>query len=250
MLRKSEILKAVFCVMLVACLAVFVSSCRKSPESENGPMPKPDVEETTSAPSSGAAALPLELPEPQFAGTPTNLNVPNLEKPLGRARPAFMAPAGTVNVAAGKPVTSSDEAPIIGELKLITDGDKEASDGSFVELGPYVQQVTIDLEQKCNIYAVVAWHFHRQARVYSGVVVQVADDADFTTGVKTLFNNDIDNSVGLGAGSDKNYVETNEGKLIDGKGVQARYVRLYSNGNNANDFNHYIEVEVFGKPVE
>ena len=30
---------------------------------------------------------------------------------------------------------------------------------------------------------------------------------------------------------------------------QARYVRLYSNGNTANDLNHYVEVEVFGKPA-
>ncbi len=32
-------------------------------------------------------------------------------------------------------------------------------------------------------------------------------------------------------------------------GITARYVRLYSNGNNANDQNHYLEVEVFGVPV-
>jgi hypothetical protein len=46
-----------------------------------------------------------------------------------------------------------------------------------------------------------------------------------------------------------NYVETYEGKLIDAKGVRARYVRLYSNGNSSNELNHYIEVEVFGTPV-
>jgi hypothetical protein len=46
------------------------------------------------------------------------------------------------------------------------------------------------------------------------------------------------------------YVETSEGKLIDAKGVRARYVRLHSQGNSSNDLNHYIEVEVFGKPAE
>ena len=40
-----------------------------------------------------------------------------------------------------------------------------------------------------------------------------------------------------------------EGKLIDAKGVKARYVRLFSNGNNANKLNHYVEVEVFGFEV-
>ena len=68
--------------------------------------------------------------------------------------------------------------------------------------------------------------------------------------VRTLFNNDIDNSAGLGVGKDMHYTETHEGKLIDAKGARARYVRLYSNGNNGSDLNHYIEVEVYGKPVE
>ena len=33
--------------------------------------------------------------------------------------------------------------------------------------------------------------------------------------------------------------------MVDGK--KGQFIRLYSNGNNANDMNHYIEVEVFGK---
>ena len=94
------------------------------------------------------------------------------------------------------------------------------------------------------------WHYHKQARVYFDVIVQLASDPDFITGVATLFNNDDDNSAGLGVGKDIHFVETNEGKLVDAKGTRARYVRLYSNGSNANDLNHYIEVEVFGKPTK
>jgi len=94
------------------------------------------------------------------------------------------------------------------------------------------------------------WHFHKQARVYFDVVVQVADDADFLTNVRTIYNNDHDNAAGLGAGKDLNYVETSEGRLIDAKGVEARFVRLYSNGNNINALNHYVEVEVYGKQVD
>jgi hypothetical protein len=132
---------------------------------------------------------------------------------------------------------------------MITDGDKEASDGSYVELGPSLQHVTIDLEAIYEIYAIVVWHYHKQALVYFDVVVQVADDPDFITNVRTLFNNDTDNSAGLGAGKDMHYTETREGKLIDAKGIRARYVRFYSNGNNGNDMNHYIEVAVYGKPI-
>jgi hypothetical protein len=194
--------------------------------------------------------IPIELPKPMFEGTPQNLAVPNLQKPLGRPRDPFLAPAGVTNVARDKPVASSDEEPVIGELEQVTDGDKKGAEGSFVELGPWVQHVTIDLGAPHEIYAILLWHFHRTARAYVDVVVQVADDAEFTQTVRTLFNNDHDNTSGLGAGQDMNYVETSEGKLVDAKGSRARYVRLYSKGNNANDLNHYVEVEVFGRPAE
>ena len=46
------------------------------------------------------------------------------------------------------------------------------------------------------------------------------------------------------------YLDTYEGKLIDARGVTARYVRLYSNGyvrgSAAGELNHYTEVEVHG----
>jgi len=194
--------------------------------------------------------IEIKLPKPMFVGTPQNLKVPNLEKPLGKARPPFLAPAGTKNVALEKAVASTDEEPIIGEIDMITDDDKEAADGSYVELGPFLQHVTIDLEARHNIYAIIVWHFHKQPRIYFDVIVQVSDDPNFVKGVKTIFNNDIDNSAGLGVGKDMHYVETAEGKLIDAKGVQGRYVRLYSNGNNNNDLNHYIETAVYGTPAK
>jgi hypothetical protein len=197
--------------------------------------------------------IEIDLPKPMFVGTPQDTRVPNLEKPLGKPRPPFLAPAGTKNVAFEKPVSSSDEEPIIGEIEYVTDGDKEAADGSFVELGPFLQHVTIDLEQTCEIYAIVIWHYHKQPRVYYDVVVQVSDDSDFISNVKTVFNNDMDNSAGMGVGKNMHYTETAEGKLIDclSQGpVRGRYVRLYSNGNTSNDLNHYIEVEVYGKPIE
>jgi hypothetical protein len=211
-----------------------------------------ETEAPAAANTAGLVPIDIKLPKPMFVGTPQDTKVENLEKPLGKARPPFLAPEGTKNVALGKPVASSDEEPIIGEIEMITDGDKEAADGSYVELGPFVQYVTIDLEAMYNIYAIVVWHYHKQARVYYDVVVQVADDADFITNVRTVFNNDINNSAGLGVGKDMHYTETNEGKLIDvlSQGIKARYVRLYSNGNTSNDLNHYIEVEVYGKPVQ
>jgi len=147
-------------------------------------------------------------------------------------------------------VYSSDDYPVIGEVEMITDGDKNAAEGSFVELGPFLQDVTVDLGENYKMYAIVLWHFHKQARVYFDVVIQTADDKDMTENVTTLFNNDIDNSAGFGVGKDMHYVETSEGKLIDAKGVMGRFVKFYSKGNTNNDLNHYIEVAVYGLPVK
>jgi len=205
------------------------------------------------APAVAMAPMDIKLPKPMFVGTPQDTRVPNLRKPRGKARPPFLAPIGTTLLSLNKPVSASDEEPIIGDIEMITDGDKEAADGSYVELGPFVQHVTVDLEKQCEIVAVVVWHYHKQPRVYFDVVAQISDDPDFITGVNTIFNNDIDNSAGLGIGKDMHYTETSEGELIDCLSLgspKGRYVRLSSNGNTSNDLNHYIEIDVYGKPVE
>lgn len=193
--------------------------------------------------------LKTELPKPLFVGTPVPINVPNLEPPLKGRRPDFMVPAGTVNLALNKKVTTSAGDPINGTLDLVTDGDKEGDEGSWVELDPGKQWVQIDLEKEADIYALMVWHFHSQARVYHDVVVQVSDDPKFEKDVTTIYNNDTANELGLGAGKDLPYIETFQGKLIDARGVKGRYVRLYCKGNTTNKLNHYIEVEVWGKPA-
>ncbi len=193
--------------------------------------------------------LKTKLPPPLVVGTPVPLHVTNLEPPTRGKRPDFYVPAGTINLARDKKVTSSDNDPDVGTLDMIVDGDKDGNEGSWVELGPGKQWVQIDLARRANIYAVLVWHFHAQARVYRDVVVQVSDDPTFSKGVETIFNSDFHNELGLGAGKDLNYIETYQGKLIDANGVQGRYVRLYSNGNTTNRLNHYIEVEVWGKPA-
>jgi len=279
--KYSFVVKVTLMVMLA--ISLFICSCKKKSDASAEPAKTAAVKEAVTAPvepakekpkidpkkgedalkaaaeflkkasevnKGGLVAISLELPKPMFVGTPQDISVPNLEKPLGKARGPFLAPAGVTNIALDKAVSSTDEEPIIGEIEMITDGDKEGADGSYVELGPFLQNVTIDLEGEYEIYAVVIWHFHKQARVYHDVVVQLADDADFINNVRTVFNNDHDNSSGLGIGKDMHYVETNEGKLIDVKGQKARFVRLNSNGNTGNELNHYIEVAVFGKLVK
>lgn len=194
----------------------------------------------------GGVPLKTELPPELIEGTPKPMNVPNLVQAPTKA-PEFLVPAGTELLSKGKKVTSSDENPIIGTLDLVTDGDKEAGEGYFVELLDGTQWVQIDLEKSAAVSAIWLWHFHSQKRAYNDVVIQVSDDATFKTGVTTVYNNDYDDSSKLGKGSDNPYVESRFGLIADGKGAKGRYVRLYSKGNTSNEMNHYIEVEVYGK---
>ncbi len=192
--------------------------------------------------------LKVPLPKPRLIGTQVAVNVPNLDR--GDGPTDVQVPEGAVNLALNKPVTSSDPAPIIGMLEQVTDGDIDGEDGYYVELDIGKQWVQIDLEKPATIYAVVAWHFYSQARSYKSVVVQISDDPEFEKGVTTVYNNDAKNVLGFGAGKDQPYIDTHKGRIFPVNGVKGRYVRLYSNGNTANENNHYIEVQVYGVPAK
>jgi hypothetical protein len=105
-----------------------------------------------------------------------NIASPNLEKITGKPRGPLYVPVGTKLVSLNKPVTSSDMQPVIGELSFVTDGEKSGEDGYFVELGPGKQWVQVDLKAAHNLWAILVWHYHSQARVYRDVIVQVSDD--------------------------------------------------------------------------
>ncbi len=224
---------------------------RPAMESQSPSEPRqPEAPATATRESAALVPVETKLPTPVFLATPEELRASNIKPVQVEPGPPFLAPAGTRNVALGKPVSASDPEPILGEAAMITDGDKEAADGSYVEFAPLLQHVTIDLQGECEIYGIRAWHYHKVPRVYFDVVVQISSDPDFVTGVQTIFNNDIDNSAGMGVGTAMHYVDTSFGEIFDARGIRGRYVRLYSNGNTANDLNHYIEVEVYGRPAD
>ncbi len=197
------------------------------------------------------APLDIRLPIPAFMGTPTDIpESEHIEKPSDKPRPPFMAPKGTRNLAQGKKVTLSDSNPINGTAELVTDGVKEAGDENVLEMRRRLQWAQIDLEKPGKIYAVLIWHAHDTPQIAHDVIVQVADDPDFTQNVQTIYNNDYDNSAGLGVGKDKEYFESYEGRLMDAKGVTGRYLRSYSQGSTYTALNRYTEIEVYGLPVE
>jgi hypothetical protein len=193
--------------------------------------------------------LVIKLPAEAFVGTPSDApEDTTVEKSSGQPRPPLMVPPGVSNVALHKTVTTSDTNQLADNLVKVTDGEKEAGEENVVLLHRGPQWVQIDLTAPYEIYAVVVWHGHDEPKVYHGVVAQVADDAAFTQNVRTLYNNDHKNLDKLGAGADREYFESHEGKLIEGKGTVARYVRLYSDGSTVSRLNEYTEIEVYGRP--
>ena len=216
---------------LAACLALALAGRGETP---------------TDAARPRLAPLELRLPQAVFMGTPPEFKTTeHMEKFPDAPRPTLLVPAGVTNVAKGKKVTSSDARPSSGTPDLVTDGDKEANEDCYLQTHRKTQWVQIDLGSPCDIHAIAIWHAHNTPHVYHDVVVQLADDRDFTAGVRTVFNNDYDNSSGLGAGADKEYWETSEGKLIPVKGLRARYLRAYSNGSTFDALNRCTEIEVY-----
>jgi hypothetical protein len=103
-------------------------------------------------------------------GTPRAISkVPNLEKAhwasLDRR---FLAPAGNRECGAGQgPFTSSATEPAVGDLEMITDGNKAGTDGTYVELGPGRSVGGHRPEAEFNLYAITVWHYHKQgARLF------------------------------------------------------------------------------------
>src|SRR5437899_8576758 len=208
-----------------------------------------------------AAALParaqdlvplnLKLPAEAFKGTPKDIKTNAYTEPYpDKPRPPMMVPAGLKNLAKDAKLSSSDKNATQEMLGKIVDGDKEASDQSIIFLRKGTQYVQMDLGAPSEIFAIVIWHAFNAAKVYHDVVVQAADNADFTQNVRTIFNNDQDNSSGLGVGTDREFFETHEGKLIDAKGIKTQYLRFYSKGSTESALNEYTEIEVYGRPAK
>lgn len=189
--------------------------------------------------------LDLKIPSPSFAPSFGDISGADLE-PIQTKRDPFLAPKNVVNLAAGKNVTSSDARCSKENLAKIVDGNKGFDDENIVLLRKDMQWVQVDLGQECEVFAVVLWHgYNTVPKVFHKVSVVISDKEDFSSGNTTLFNNDKDAN-----GPNKEYIETNFGKLIDAKGVKGRYLRFRSKGSNESALNEYTEIEVYGRPAK
>jgi hypothetical protein len=195
--------------------------------------------------------LDIKLPGAAFKGTPTNIQTNSYTEPYSDAPPApMMVPEGLINLAPSAKLSSSSTNVSSEKLSKIVDGDKEAAEPSVILLRKGTQYVQMDLGKEADIFAIVIWHAHAVVKVYHDVIVQVSDDPEFKKDVKMVFNNDQDNSSGLGAGTDREYFETRYGKRIDAKGAKGRYLRFYSKGSTESALNEYTEIEVYGRPAQ
>ena len=89
--------------------------------------------------------LKIELPKPVYIVTPTTITPDFPVEPLPKkpvARPLINVPKGTELLSLKKKVTSSEDSPILGELTMVTDGDKEKD--KYVELTPGHAVITPD----------------------------------------------------------------------------------------------------------
>jgi uncharacterized protein YjdB len=146
------------------------------------------------------------------------------------------------NLASARTATTSKP---FTNLSYITDGNTDTRLYSDSYQNSGLQWIQIDLGANYNINNIKLWHYYGDSRQYHDVIIQVSKDPDFSTGVITVYNNDTNNTAGLGTGNDSEYAETSSGSSITFTPVNARYVRLYSNGNTVNKYNHYVEVQVY-----
>lgn len=194
--------------------------------------------------------LIIQFPVHTPKGTPEDLPSGSEVEPLSTKPPKpLQVPKGVTNVAKGKEVTAS-VAPYLGELKQVTDGDREPYDEQAIEMKKGLQWVQVDLGGSFEIHAIAMWHDHRYIQAFRDVILQVSEDPEFKTGVTTLYNNDTDNSAGFGVGTDREYFELEFGRIVPAKGVKARYVRGYTRGSSLSAINSWQEIEVYALPAK
>ncbi|HZG77142.1 MAG TPA: DNRLRE domain-containing protein, partial [Paenibacillus sp.] len=215
-------------------------------------------------------------PSPQAAGTQQQFTVlgltpgatyyfalktrDNANNESGLSNVVSVVMETTINVAKNKPVTSNGTVSNGVPLSAVTDGVTARDQYALIGVSSGPKWVQVDLGQTYGIQKInirndwgASADTYRTGRDH---VVQVSNDPAFATGVVTVFNNDQDNSSGLGAGTDAEYLEPSDGSgktIALPTALNARYVRFSAYGhvrvNQAlNLVNTPIEIEVYADP--
>jgi hypothetical protein len=191
-------------------------------------------------------------------GWPKNLVMPSNFRDGELKRPPVMVSPDTELLSLNKPVSTSMKPEFLplGPPELLVDGVKRSEDVTRIEFGPGKHWVQIDLEESHLISMVVIWHHYKNATIYNDVIVQLSDDPEFKAGVKTIYNNDHDNSSGMGKGKGTTYASRWWGEIADARDEEfnevtsARYVRVYTSDGAGAEAPSFVEVSVYGKPAD
>ena len=141
-------------------------------------------------------------------------------------------------------------------LSHAVDGNKSSCDDNHAGIGKDNDQAgttsvyfQVDLEDVYELSSINLYRYWKDGRSYSNSVVVVSETEDFANAT-VIYNADVNNIHGFGAGTDASYVETSEGKTFNFDAVNGRYVRVYMSGSTVGNTVHIVEIEVFGKEVE
>jgi hypothetical protein len=191
--------------------------------------------------------------------------------------PTLKLPSGSTNLAYGRSITTNFPDPIMGQLDMITDGNKGVltysdgrlryidADNCYVEFSPSIHSmsgdeftklgprfVQFDFQESNFFDAIWIWAGYRDHGydVVRKLVIQISQDPKFATNPTTVFNCDTDNSLGFGLGSDRPFASSRFGKLIRIKPTLGRYVRIWCNGSVMFPREtRLVEIEIYGRPV-
>ncbi len=193
----------------------------------------------------------------------TMLTVAALASSLGYfGTPPAPASAASIEVNVARGITDITTNGIAAQngkrLSILTDGVRTDTEYALISTGSVAKYVQLNLGESHSITKLNILNDYNPSapRIGKDIIVQLSNDPTFATGVTTVYNNDGDNSVGLGAGGDSEYTEPINGSGLTialGSPVNAQYVRYWANGHTRtqtsayNTVNTPVEVEVYAQ---
>ncbi len=131
----------------------------------------------------------------------------------------------------------------------INDGNK--SSNSYLELTDTAsgtnesRYIEIDLGDCYDLSRLNMFRYYKDSRMYGATVILLSETIDFQQPVM-IYNSDTRNVHGFGAGNDRKYIETYNGKEIVFDTTSAQYIRVYVYGRDGATTDHFVELEVYG----
>lgn len=139
----------------------------------------------------------------------------------------------------------------VSNVAYLTDGSTTSGTTIVGNTGYPIANVQLDFGSFKDV-SMFKMFFQASSHLYTykDLAIQVPETADFYNAF-TIYNNDEDNSIGLGYGEDEEFIATPKGTTIMMAPKKARYVHFgvggYESGDGAASPLTYIkELEVYG----